>query len=145
MSQSKPTRRQFTKTAALVAAAPLAAVIPMPVESIVGEGGGQRRENESNANKTAERDNSGLAHVLLLPGGADKLRPIGDHASTSGNVTQRNRSVLLHIAPHTTGRYSRLHAYARTGIINATPKTEIALIRQRLKEAYVHYEQELAK
>ena len=83
-----------------------------------GEGGRQRRESESDANKTAERDNFGFAHGLLLPGGADKLHPIGDHASTSRTVTQRNRSVLLHIAPHTTGRYSRLHAYARTGIIS---------------------------
>jgi len=39
-----------------------------------------------------------------------------------------------------------LHAFQKKSTRGiATPKTEIALIRQRLKEAYVHYEQELAK
>src|SRR2546429_744393 len=82
-----------------MAAAPLVAVTPIPV-AIVGEGGRQRRESESNANKTAERDNFGLAHGLLLPGGADKLHPSGAHASTSRTVTQRNRSVLLQLHSH---------------------------------------------
>src|SRR5438067_13843834 len=39
-----------------------------------------------------------------------------------------------------------LHAFQKKSTRGiATPKAEIALIRQRLKEAYVHYEQELAK
>jgi hypothetical protein len=66
-------------------------------------------------------------------------------------------------------RISYLHVYARTGIIGhagestskaadldwqdqvgksisgiATPKAEIALVKQRLKEAYLHYERELS-
>ena len=81
--------------APLAAMTPITAVVPMPVESIVGEGGRQWRKCERNANKTAERDNFGLAHVLLLPGGADRLHPIDDHASTFHTITQRNRSVLL--------------------------------------------------
>jgi len=71
-----------------VAATPVAVTPVAAVESIVGEGGRQRRESESNANKTAERDNFGLAHGLLLRGGADKLHPIGDHASSFLNATQ---------------------------------------------------------
>jgi hypothetical protein len=53
-----------------------------------GEGRRQRRESERYANKTAERNSFGLAHGVLLPDGADKLRPIGYHASTFRNATQ---------------------------------------------------------
>src|SRR2546428_636334 len=74
-----------------MAAAPLAAVTPVSMESIVGEGRRQRRESESNANKIAERNNFGLAHGVLLRGGADKVHPIGTTLAPS--ITQRNRSV----------------------------------------------------
>jgi len=40
-------------------------------------------------------------------------------------------------------RKDRLHAFQKKSARGiATPKTEIALIKQRLKEAYLHYEQE---
>jgi hypothetical protein len=71
-----------------MATAPLATVTPIPVESIVGESRRQRRESESYANETAERNSFELDHGVPLPGGADKLHPIGDHASTFRNATQ---------------------------------------------------------
>jgi len=74
--------------APLATVTPLATAVPTPVESIVGEGGRQRRKNESNANKTAERNSFELDHDVPLFGGADKLHPIGDHASTFRNATQ---------------------------------------------------------
>jgi hypothetical protein len=64
------------------------AAAPMAVESIVGESRRQRRESERNANKTAERNGFGLDHGVLLLGGADKLLPIEDYASTFRNATQ---------------------------------------------------------
>jgi hypothetical protein len=58
-----------------MAAAPMAAAVPMAVESIVGEGRRQRRKSESYANETAERNSFGLDHEVPLLDGADKLRP----------------------------------------------------------------------
>jgi hypothetical protein len=88
MSAANYVTRIAMAAAPLATVTPLAAAVPTPVESIVGEGRRQRRKNESNAKKTAERNSFGLDHGVLLPDVADKLRPIGHHASTFRNATQ---------------------------------------------------------
>jgi phage-related protein len=82
----------------------------------------------------------GSKHPAAKPlkgfGGAGVLEVVDDHEGSTYRAVYTIKIGTVVYA---------LHAFQKKSAHGiATPKSEIALIKQRLKQAYVHYEQEMA-